>query len=201
MHQLTALGSPVLRNATGVGPIGRSPINLAAFLARLSTYPIKSDRELLASGFQIGFSLGCGNVVECTRIPANLPSARVHPDIVRQKIALEVKMGRVAGPYKHLPMTPMRCSPLGLVPKREPGSFRLIHHLSWPRGQGVNNAIPDELAAVSYTKFDTVVTQIQNFGKGTYLWKADIKDSFRLLPIRKSDQQYLGLSFEGQFFY
>ena len=183
-----------------MGRLGSSPIHTAAFLARLSTYPFKRDRDLLASGFLIGFSLGCSNVVECTRIPVNLPSARALPDVVRQKIAFEVKAGRVAGPYTSPPMTPMRFSPLGLVPKREPGSFRLIHHLSWPRGQGVNNAIPDELAAVTYTKFDTVVTRIHNFGKGTLLWKADIKDSFRLLPVRKSDQQFLGFSFDGQFF-
>ena len=47
------------------------------------------------------------------------------------------------------------CSPTGLVPKKVEGEFRLIHHLSYPKGTSVNDGIPDYLSTVSYATVDT----------------------------------------------
>ena len=37
----------------------------------------------------------------------------------------------------HYPI--LQCSPLGLVPKKQPGEYRLIHHLSYPNGASIND--------------------------------------------------------------
>ena len=55
-----------------------------------------------------------------------------------RKIGAEIEKGRVGGPFETPPFNNMRCSPIGLVPKKAPGEFRLIHHLSWPEGNSVN---------------------------------------------------------------
>ena len=39
-------------------------------------------------------------------------------------------MGRLAGPFDVNPFRNFRISPLGLIPKKELGAFRLIHDLS-----------------------------------------------------------------------
>ena len=61
-----------------------------------------------------------------SRVPTdskNLKSANMQSDIVRNKILAEVDAGRVAGPFQNRPLPNLRISPLGLVPKKEPGEF------------------------------------------------------------------------------
>lgn len=60
-------------------------------------------------------------------------------------------MGCMGGPFAVKPFTDLVISPLGVVPKKEPHKFRLIHHLSLSRGGSVNDAIDLEVCTVSYT--------------------------------------------------
>lgn len=68
-----------------------------------------------------------------------------HGDVVRLKTAKEVKTGRVLAPFSEPPLPNLRVSPLGVGPTKAPGQFRLIHHLSCPRGESVNDSIPANL--------------------------------------------------------
>ncbi|KAJ1144335.1 hypothetical protein NDU88_010635 [Pleurodeles waltl] len=45
------------------------------------------------------------------------------------------------------------CSPLGVVPKKETGQFKLIHNLSAPHGSSVNEAINPQLCSLTCLKF------------------------------------------------
>ena len=38
----------------------------------------------------------------------------------------------------------MQLSPLGLVEKKTPGTYRIIHHLSFPEGSSINDGIPEK---------------------------------------------------------
>lgn len=134
-------------------------------------------------------------------ISKNLPSANKAPDIVRQKITKELEAGRVAGPFQTVPFTDFRVSPLGLVPKKQPGEYRLIHHLSYPEGDSINDYIDPEFCSVQYTRFDQAVKMIQKLGKGALLGKADIKNAFRLMIISPDDFPLLGFMFDGQYFF
>jgi hypothetical protein len=49
---------------------------------------------------------------------------------------------RIAGPFLSPPFQNLVCSPLGLIPKNIPGKFRLIHDLSFPKGNSINSHIP-----------------------------------------------------------
>ena len=94
----------------------------------------------------------------------NLISAKENSSEVHRKINAEIEKGRVGGPYKTPPFPNMRCSPIGLVPKKAQGEFRLIHHLSWPEGNSVNYHIDPEKASVKYSSFDDAIRIVQQAG-------------------------------------
>ncbi|KAM8945815.1 uncharacterized protein RCH25_049154 [Pelodytes ibericus] len=101
------------------------------------------------------------------------------------------------GPFPSSPIPGLLVSPLGVVPKKEQGKFRLIHHLSFPRGRSVNDGIDDELCKVSYTSFDQATRWVRKMGQGALLAKTDIEAAFRLLPVHPSSFYLLGCQWEG----
>ena len=110
-----------------------------------------------------------------SRESRNLKSALARPDIVQEKKNKEVLAGRVAGPFTAKPFKNLIVSPIGLVPKKTPNEYRLIHHLSFPPGESVNDYIVPKLTSVQYTSFDAAVDMIQELGKNCKLFKMDLK--------------------------
>ena len=119
---------------------------------------------------------------------------------MKQKIKAEIAAGRVAGPYANRPIPTLRVSPLGLVPKKEPNKFRLIHHLSYPPGNSLNDFIDPKLCSVQYTNFDEAVHMIQDLGQGCLLAKSDIMSAFRLLPVSVNSFDQLGFMFDDEYY-
>lgn len=154
----------------------------------------------LINGFTLGFSLGCINR-PLPLLSNNHSSVRLHPDIVKDKIDKEILLGRVSGPYSCPPFTSFMCSPLGLVNKKEPNSFRLIHDLSFPLGQSVNAGIPDQYSCVQYDSVETVINLVKAYGSGALMAKTDIQDAFRIIPIHPQDYPLLGFQWNGSFYY
>ena len=177
-----------------------TPIKVAVLLDLLVEYPQLQDADILRKGFTEGFSLG----YKGPRLPRDsqcLASAAARPDIVHHKLASEIALGRIAGPFAECPFTNLQCSPIGLIPKRDPNSFRLIQHLSFPVDNTINDFIDRDLCAVHYASFDNAVALALSAGEGAWLAKADIKSAFRLLPICPDDYELLGFSFQGMFYY
>ena len=46
----------------------------------------------------------------------------------------------IVGPFQNRPISNLRCSPIGVVPKKT-GGWRLITHLSYPPSNSVNDYI------------------------------------------------------------
>lgn len=91
--------------------------------------------------------------------------------------------------------------PLWLVPKKTPGDFRMIHHLSYPIGQSVNDFIDPALCSVTYTSSDTAISMVQDLGQGCWMFKTDIQNAYRLIPIHPDDFELLGFRFkENDYF-
>ena len=91
----------------------------------------KNKTQFLVDGFRQGFRIDC-NISPTYRLSGNLQSAKQHPEIVSQKLKKEIEANRIAGPFSCPPFPNFVCSPLGVCPKKKPGTFRLIHHL-FPR--------------------------------------------------------------------
>ena len=86
----------------------------------------------LMHGFTFGFSIrhmGSPN----TKESPNLKTAIDMPDMVSSKIMAELSKQRLLGPLERPPWDTYVVSPIGLCPKKTPGEYRLIHHLSFPK--------------------------------------------------------------------
>lgn len=103
--------------------------------------------------------------------PKNLTSALENPEIVDMKLGKELAAHRLTGPFSSPPFDSFRVSPLGLVPKKTPGDFRLIHHLSFPKGSSVNDGISPEHTSVHYATVSDAVRLIKAAGHGCFLAK------------------------------
>ena len=156
--------------------------------------------QFLVSGFSEGFPLHYMGTRK-SFISKNLVSALNNPLAVDAKISKELAASRLAGPYVSPPFKEFRVSPLGIVPKKTPGEFRLIHHLSYPQGVSVNDGIAEEHSSVSYSTIDDAIKLIKQLGPGCFLAKTDIQNAFRLLPIHPNDYPLLGILWKGFYYY
>ena len=130
----------------------------------------------------------------------NQRSVRDNLDIVQQKLNKE-KAHRIAGPFVSDLFPNMVYSPLGLVPKKEQGEFRLIHELSFPKTNSVNSHIMPEFTAVTFQMLDHCVEQLVSLGKGDFIAKADLQDAFCIIPVSSLDYRLLGFKFQGQNYF
>lgn len=177
-----------------------TPIKLQCMLPFLLSYEPQIEGRKLIDGFTNGFSLGFTG----ERVPMsarNLKSAYDKPLIIQSKIRKEVQLGRIVGPFPSPPFDNFRCSPVGLVPQRTANEFRLIHHLSSPKGSSVNDNIDLEECAVVYSDFDESVKLIVALGRNAFMGKSDIKSAFRLLPVNPADFDLLGMCIDRQFYF
>lgn len=166
----------------------------------LEAYPNRPMAELLLSGFQVGFPVpeylgpGCFWVKNSRSVYFNM-------DIVRSKLEAELREGRMEGPFSSPPFPNFRLSPLSIVPKKEPGSYRLIHNLSYPEKSSLNDCTDKSNASVQYATFDDALSLLRKFGCGALMAKADIKSAFRLLPIHPCGFNSLGFQFDDQYYF
>ena len=143
-----------------------------------------STVEFLRCGFTEGFSIHFdGDLTEI--VFKNLLSAIQQPAIVEAKLSKEIDAGRIAG----------------VVPKKVPCEFRLIHHLSYPKGLLVNDGIPHEYSSVSYANIEDAIRFIKKAGHGCFLAKTDIQSVFRIIPINPKDYHLLGMKWDSLYYY
>ena len=148
------------------------------------------------NGFHIGFDCQDSQLTSAAK---NHPSAASNPEIVRDYIATEVSTGRLVGPISDTLRPLLKISPIGLVPKaHQPGRWRMIVDLSFPRNHSVNTGISEELSSITYAKVDDVVATIQHLGQGTHLVKLDLQNAYRIVPIHPHDHHMLGIAWESR---
>ena len=195
----TIQSSNALKPSNLLGKLAYTPINRQKLSDHLKNYPNRKVAQELETGFKCGFKLMYSGIRQY-RDCQNLKSAVERPEILQEKIDKEISQGRVAGPFKHLPMPNLQISPLGLVPKKD-GDFRLIHHLSYPQDQSINSGIEDKHCTVHYSSIDDAVRLVNGLGPGSFLAKSDLKSAFRLLPIHPSDFELLGFMVGNNYYF
>ena len=94
----------------------------------------------------------------------------------------------------------LKVSPLGLIPKKEAGEYRVIQHVSFSEGTSINDGILPEEVSVHYQSIDDAISLIQSIGPGALMAKTDIEKAFRILPIHQSDYGLLGMKIDIQFY-
>jgi hypothetical protein len=93
----------------------------------------------------------------------------------------------------------LRCSPVGIVPKKTSG-YRLITHLSYPPSNSVNDFIDNKFSTVQYSSFDKAISIVKKLDKNVLIAKMDIKSAFRLLPVYPGDFNLLGFKIDSDYF-
>ena len=181
--------------------LGRSPIVVDKVTIALADYPDKEAAFKLLHGLEYGFKLNYSG----PRIPFIMHTRAIlrgKAVIAEQKILKEISLGRIAGPFVAPPFPTLRTSPISVVPNKSGSEFRLIHNLSFPHDQSVNDFIDREYCSVKYSSIDDAVKIIHNLGRGSLLAKCDVKSAFRLLRFRDSaggEQLGFGIYFGGKW--
>lgn len=182
-------------------------------VSRQPVTPVKADRlehlltgysptlkQYLIDGFRRGFRIYYIGGISAFESP-NLQSALQNPEVVLAKLMKELIAGRIVGPFQTAPFPVFRTSPIGIVPKKTANDFRLIHHLSYPRGSSINDSIPDDCASVHYATINDAVNILKKLGAGCYLAKTDIKSAFRIISAHPLDYPLLGIKWANQFYF
>ena len=112
----------------------------------------------------------------------------------------ELERGHIAGPFAQPPIKKFRSFPLGAVPKKDGTSRLIITDLSSPTGLSINDFISKEDCSITSSKFDDLVSMVKPLGKSALMAKLDIKQAFRLCPVRPADWQLLGTNWDGFYF-
>lgn len=183
----------------GVFDLARSPVNVLAMEPYFTLYD-EVEANFIRDGFLHGFPIQYSGP-RAPRDSKNLRSTKLNPAVISTQIKKELDAGRIAGPFTQRPLPNLIVSPIGLVPKKSPGEFRMIHHLSYPPGESVNDYIDPAICSVQYTSFDEAVHLVQDLGQGCKLFKADIKSAYRLIPIKPADFELLGFCYNGKFYF
>lgn len=191
--------APIALNPT---PINQhkicTPLRPQTFARLLNNHPDQAFVSKLITSLQTGFDIGYSGPHSPLIVP-NLHSASIHPHIVDEALEKEIQENRIAGPYHSPPFVNLRCSGLGVVPKKD-GGWRLIYHLSAPTNQSINDYIDPTTYSLQYSTIDDAIKICHEVGKGALLAKVDLKNAFRLCPVRPDDWHLLGICWRGQFY-
>lgn len=97
------------------------------------------------------------------------------------------------------PMLGPQAPPLNSVwsPPKALVKFILIHHLSYPHGDSVNDTIDPAICSVKYASFSAVVDKIRALGQAALIANFEIKYAFRLLPIHLDDFNLWAFTFSS----
>ena len=130
-----------------------------------------------------------------------MKSAFDFPQVIDSKLKKEIALGRILGPFHEPPVNPaFIISPLGVVPKKVPGEFRVIHNLSHPDGNSVNDYIPREFSPVHYATLQDAISFIKVSDSIVFMGKVDIEAAFRIMPIAPRDSPLLGFKWRGLYY-
>ena len=180
-------------------PVSTS-LRIGEWRSRLSSHPDQRLANYLVQGISQGFRVGFLPNSLLSPAKSNIPSARVYPRVVAAYIEEEVAKGRMLGPFPKNSVPGLHCSRIGVIPKSQPGKWRMITDLSSPEGKSVNDGIGREWCSLEYVTVEGVSRQVMELGRGALIVKADIRSAYRLVPIHPMDRLLLGVQWEDQLY-
>ena len=178
-----------------------SPLDWEVWQDCLAAHPDRRYVDYVISGLREGFRIGFNyRTNQCKRSGDNMRSAKQHPEVVGDYIRKECEEGRVLGPFDPQMFPEVHVNKFGVIPKADPGRWRLIVDLSSPEGASVNDGIDSSLCSLSYITVDDAARAIEKAGRGARLAKVDIKSAYRMIPIHPEDRPLLGMMWKGALY-
>ena len=175
----------------------QSLLNLDSFQCYLACHLDRQWSQNLLQGIHKGVDIGYQGERK-TEWSGNSKSAVDNGSVVSEYLATEVALGRKSGPFNQLPFLTYVGSPMGIVIKKHSDSvkYHIIHDLSWPPGDSVNDHIDPDLNHCIYASFDQAVSLIKKQGVGTLMAKLDLANSFKHILVHPNDCPLLCTSFQ-----
>jgi hypothetical protein len=129
----------------------------------------------------------------------NTPGTSQFGEDVADTIATWLKKGYVSGPFKEPPLPKFRSNCLMAV---DQGSkVRPILNVSKPKAESMNDNVEEK--DVEKVKMDTARSfsyAILKAGKGARMYKTDVKDAYKNVPVEVKDLRLQGFKFGGRYF-
>lgn len=184
-HQIIASGR---HNYDGARiPLPFNPINVVELrnMIATSSYPDPQVAKFAEFGWPSGHLVG---TVPRGSTSGNHQSIKSQPKVLQEWISKNLKNRTLIGPYSNNPFsTDSSIVPTGAVPKKDPGTFRIIHDLSMPEGDCLNMSVARHtflgscfvltLASVDDVAYE--VLRLHNLGLRPVIWGRDLKSAFR----------------------
>ena len=172
-----------------------SPFPVAKWRAALTNHPDRDFVNELLHDITHGVDLGYTGTPHSHCYPNHLSTLDASEYVITE-LTRELDLNRMAGPFLLPPSQTFVGSPIGAVPKKRshPLKFRIIHDLSWPRGQSINEYIPAERFRCQYDTLDRAIALLKQAGKGARMAKLDLSDAYRHVLVRPQDWGLLGAS-------
>lgn len=147
--------------------------------------------------YSIGANIGYTGP-RCSRFVPNSRSARRHGDALLKRIQSEVSLSHSVGLFKDPPFQNFTVNNLRVRPKKN-RKFRVIMYMSRPKGNGVNDYINVDDFPLAFCRGDDAFRCLTIAGRGALAAKANIQQTFRLVPVRPADWNITGFRCEGEY--
>ena len=173
------------------------PLNLDNFKHYLACHLDRQWSESLLQGIWEGVDIGYqGNRKmvwsgKCKLALDNRP-------VVSEYLTTELALGRKAGPFNH-PPSYICWVTNGIVVKKHSDSvkYHIIHDLSWPPRDSVNDHINPDLYCCVYASCDQAVFLVKKHGLGSLMAKLDLANAFKHILVHPQDWPLLCRSWDG----
>jgi hypothetical protein len=153
----------------------------------------------IADDIQFGAESYLKNDLPPITVP-NLESARIHGEFLTDKIASWIETGFVVGPFKTAPLPGFRANQLLAIARND--SIRPIINLSEPKGQSFNDNVDENrIEKVSMATAKSFSYSVLKAGVGSKMSKFDLKDAYKIVPVKKEDWKYQGFKWLNRYFF
>ena len=156
--------------------------------------------EHLVTGMKEGFHIGLVREPCCQSSSGNTPSTMERAEVISDFLSSQCRAGYMLGPLPPKDCAGVFTSRMAVIPKKTPGTWRVIVDLSSPQDHSINDNLHRRLSHVSYACTDDAAMLMHYLGPGALLAKIDIQNACRLVPIHPADCRFLGVSWQGSVY-
>ena len=104
----------------------------------------------------------------------------------------EVHLGQMISPFTAQPITPLICSPVSMVEKKNSTDMHRVTYLIYPKDSSINAFIDPLDTEIRYQTFETAVNFMAKAGHGSFMAKEDFKSASHNIPMAFTELNLLG---------
>jgi hypothetical protein len=169
-----------------------TPVNVNHFRRLLQPHSNQNFVNSVCKGLSHGFWPWAGMNLE--GYPETNDQAQTSPcseemaNFLQEQRDKEIEKGRFSAGFGGKLLPGMYCMPIFAVPKPEPNTFRLVTHQSFGT-HSLNSMTPPHKRSFPMDNLTRLGEQLLtiywtlSFGQDLVLWKGDVLEAYRLLPV------------------